>query len=77
MGPQPFDWDADSGERILEMFNIMSVVCDKKRMTFEALRAHLSISGPIPRDQAFHAEFKEELGPQDRRDLLGIRLHFK
>lgn len=29
VGPQPFDWDAGSGERILEMFNIMSVVCGR------------------------------------------------
>lgn len=26
---QPFDWDAGSGERILEMLNIMSVVCGR------------------------------------------------
>ena len=26
VSPQPFQWDADSGDRLLEMFHIMAVV---------------------------------------------------
>ena len=35
--PQPFAWDADSGERMLEMFHIMAVVI-QRALTGHVLR---------------------------------------